>query len=239
MTLQTPPDQFKNAALAAQIFADQDVVPVKVDAHPLMYDVQDILANILDTDDIFGKGGGIRNNLIGHPIDEIDVILDVKKCIGIDPDNQDPEEMLRAIAIAIKLSGDFEDCDIPEITYVGDEPVLNVRAKLAYEDENGEDQIMDIDINLVAYDFDEKVLIQECSAPILSVMMDPDGNCWADPVFYEHLQAGIIVTDDPYQKQSFTKPGGKCEKYGWKCMGWDEAEEYLAARRERGQKYEM
>lgn len=231
MTIQTPPELFKNAAIGPSHTDAEEFSLLDTKAHPLAYDVQDILKEILDMDQVFVKGGAVRNVISGHEVDEIDVIFDVTQSMRVDPDYQEPEEMLRTIMMAIKLSGEFEDCVVKFDGMAGEEPVINMMGKY---------KGMDIDLNLVTHTVDLWTLVHDGCPPILSTIMDENGDCWAAPEFQEHLEAEIIVIDDPYHQNTFRKEGGKCDKYGWKCMGTQEAQQYLASRkRDQEQTYEM
>lgn len=207
------PDQFQEAAAFQGFdvpFDEAEFALLNTQAHPLAYDLQDVLAELLDMDGIYIKGGAIRNMITGHVVDEIDAIFDVRESGLVDIDNDDPEEMLEYIARVINGSEDFEDCAIYFQGDVNGVPILNLR---------GTFRDMPVDLNLVTHDVNTWGCVYDSGAPILSACMEPNGTCWARPNFQEHLDAGLLIPDEE-DTYAVDRLGVKCQnqygpKYGW------------------------
>lgn len=235
---QKGPNEFRTVA-SPDMFAEIDAnnagyAMLDVDAHPLAYEVQDALADLLDIPEVFIKGGAVRNRLTGMPIDEIDTIFDIRQSGLLSEDDFEEDKVmdtLEYIARIINLSEDFDDCKIVFFGEVDGVPTLNILA--TYKG-------MEVDIHPKVHDVDVYNCVYETSdAPILSACMDMNGDCWAQPEFPEHLKHGIIATDSYYHQNKFRRPGDKCDRYGWKVMGTQEAKDFLAEMAGNKQKYEI
>lgn len=235
---QKGPNEFRTVA-SPDMFAEIDAnnagyAMLDVDAHPLAYEVQDALADLLDIPEVFIKGGAIRNRLTGMPINEIDTLFDIRDSGLLNEDDFEEENIMQTleyIARVITMSEDFEDVQVRFFGEIDGVPSLNLVAKY---------KGMEVDIHPKAHDVDVFNCVYETSnAPILSACMDMNGDCWAQPEFMEHLKYGIIATDDPYQRQKFQSTGNKCDRYGWKVMGTQEARDFLAEMAGNKQKYEI
>ena len=166
---------------------DAEYALLEIEAHPLAYDLQDELKDLFGIEDVFIKGGAIRNMISGHAVDEIDAFFDIRHSPLMDMNNMDPEEMLGYAARLINSHEGFEDCYIRFEGKINGEPMINIVGKY---------KGIEIDLHPVLHGVDLWTCIYDMSdAPILSTCMDPSGECWAQPEFLEHLQAGLVVPD--------------------------------------------
>lgn len=208
------PDEFRNAApnMNNLYSVEAGFTRLNVKAHPLAYELQDALSDALDIDEVFIKGGAVRNMITGHEVDEIDAFFDIRQSPLMDEDNMDPQEMLEYTARLINSHGDFEDCKVTFAGKINGEPSMNIVGKY---------KGMEIDLHPVVHDLDVWTCTYDlCNSPILSACMDPDGQCWARPDFLTHLDAGLLIPDednDDYgiERLRYNVDRKYGPKYGW------------------------
>lgn len=211
MTMQTPPELFKNAAIDSSQTDDESFALLDTKAHPLAYEVQDVIADILMLDDVFIKGGAIRNMITGHEVDEIDVIFDATSSGLVDLDNQTSEEIASYVARVLSHSGDFEDCKIKFEGDVNGVAIVNLV---------GNYKGMPIDFNIVTHEVSTWGCVYDSGSPMLSACMDMNGDCWAHPKFERHLKDNIFepsLTSSDNEKAMLLRKFERHykPKYGW------------------------
>lgn len=211
MTIQTPPELFKDAAIGSTYSDDEEFALLETKAHPLAYEVQGVIADLLELDDVFIKGGAIRNILTGHEVDEIDVIFDATSSGLADLDYQEPEEIASYLARVLSQSGDFEDCIIKFEGDINGVAIVNLV---------GNYKGMPIDFNIVTHEVSTWGCVFDSGAPMLSVCMDMNGDCWAHPKFENHVENNVFepsLTSSQKEKDLLIKKFHRHykPKYGW------------------------
>lgn len=228
------PNEFRSAVTSTDIndipTEAAEFALLNTKAHPLAYDLQDVLAELLDMDGIYIKGGAVRNMMTGHKVDEIDAFFDITQSGLLSDDDLDPEEIqesLKYIARLINSSEHFEDCQIYFEGEVDGVPILNLRGEFVFDGER-----MPVDINMVTHEVSVWGCVYELSsASILSACMDPNGDCWARPDFEDHLRAKLLIPDTDKDVYAQERLRFKCDnqygpKYGWKYVHPSEAHKY-------------